>query len=170
MDGRKGKKVRGGNKGKLEANRVWTDLPTGIIMEILSWLPLKSVSKCSIVIQNGASAGYLRLYQINYKALHFLGEFSTIKEPVVDKRVDVRSRPKVEVYTIGSGSGSWTSLGNFPNNVVKSNVQIVCFDFENDMPWEVPSPRFPHRIMVSRNHGLCSSTLDIQLYLMPIIH
>ncbi|OMO94183.1 hypothetical protein COLO4_16488 [Corchorus olitorius] len=62
MDRRKGKKVRDCqdvNKGK-EANWVWTDLPTGIIMEILSRLPLKSIPNC-----RGSSVVYLRLYQID---------------------------------------------------------------------------------------------------------
>ncbi|OMO98355.1 hypothetical protein COLO4_13970 [Corchorus olitorius] len=50
MDRRKGKKVKAcedGDKGKeAEGMLIEIDLPTGVMMEILSRLPLKSVSKC----------------------------------------------------------------------------------------------------------------------------
>ena len=50
MGRRKGKRSRAcqdGNKG--EAKRLLTDLPTGIVMDILSWLPLKSLFNCRYV-------------------------------------------------------------------------------------------------------------------------
>ncbi|OMO94182.1 hypothetical protein COLO4_16487 [Corchorus olitorius] len=50
MDRRKGKKVgacRDGDKGKEAKKMLLTDLPTSMVMEILSWLPLKSLFECS---------------------------------------------------------------------------------------------------------------------------
>ncbi|OMO76615.1 hypothetical protein COLO4_25510 [Corchorus olitorius] len=57
MDGEKWKKMRAredGGKGK-EAKMLLTliDLPTVMIMEILSWLPLKSLFKCRIMEESG---------------------------------------------------------------------------------------------------------------------
>ncbi|OMO82173.1 hypothetical protein COLO4_23193 [Corchorus olitorius] len=46
MGRRKGKKIRACGE---EAKRVLTDLPTGMVMEILSWLPLKSLFNCRCV-------------------------------------------------------------------------------------------------------------------------
>ncbi|OMO98374.1 hypothetical protein COLO4_13967 [Corchorus olitorius] len=46
MDRRKGKKIRACEE---EAKRLLTDLPTGVVIEILSWLPLKSVFNCRCV-------------------------------------------------------------------------------------------------------------------------
>ncbi|OMO87439.1 hypothetical protein COLO4_20655 [Corchorus olitorius] len=220
MDRRKGKKVgacQDGDKGK-------EDLPTGIIMEILSRLPFKFVLNCRCVCKTWyqiiSDPHFVRLHlsrspvsilaQNGFRSGRVLGEFITIKVPEDYKRdgktfcfgfssktnqykvlqtfyANNREGPKAEVYTVGT-RGSWTSLGNAPisikdqgfcfdaylhgafhwNNVVHSNLQIVCFDFENDMFREVPSPQFPHRQVKSAMLGVLEDCLCVYCYPDPV--